>query len=116
MSAPSSTSNENSMKPFVGVWLAVIAVNLVELFVAWKLTNTKALFGILMTLGLVAAGLVMAFFMHLKYERRGLVLSLVPVLIFVLFMTIEMFPDSTRLHKMHPQFQPLPEQQPAQQQ
>jgi cytochrome c oxidase subunit 4 len=116
MSAPAATSNENSIKPFVGVWLAVIAVNLAELLVAWKMPDTRVLFGILMTLGLVAAGLVMAFFMHLKYERRSLVLSLVPVLIFVLFMTIEMFPDSSRLHKMHPQFQPLPEQQPAQQQ
>jgi len=115
MNAPGATSNDTSLKPFVGVWFAVIAVNLIELLVATKATDTRVLFGILMALALIAAGLVMAFFMHLKYERRSLVLSLIPVLIFVLFMTIEMFPDSARLHRMHPQYQPLPKQQPAQQ-
>jgi cytochrome c oxidase subunit 4 len=116
MSVPAASSNDTRIKPFVGVWIAVIAVNLIELLVASKVTDTKALFGILMALALVAAGLVMAFFMHLRYERRTLVLSLIPALIFVLFMTIEMFPDSVRLHHMHPQYQPLPEQQaPAQQ-
>jgi len=117
MSAPAA-SNDTNIKPFVGVWFAVIAVNLIELLIAMKLRdNTKVLFAILMPLALVAAGLVMAFFMHLKYERRSLILSLIPALIFVLFMTIEMFPDSARLHRMHTQFQPMPEQQqPAQQQ
>jgi len=114
MSAPAT--NYNSIKPFVGVWFAVIAINLIELLAAAKLHQTKLLFGVLMALALFAAGLVMAFFMHLKYERRSLVLSLIPALIFVLFMTIEMFPDSARLHRMHPQYQPTPEQQPAPQQ
>jgi len=116
MSAPAAASNDTNIRPFVGVWFAVIAINLVELLVASRAHNTKVLFAILMPLALLAAGLVIAFFMHLKYERRSLVLSLIPALIFVLFMTIEMFPDSARLNRMHPQYQPLPEQQPAPQQ
>ena len=116
MSAPATTSNYTSIKPFVGVWFAVIVINLIELVAAAKLHPTKLLFGVLMTLALLAAGLVMAFFMHLKYERRSLILSIIPALIFVLFMTIEMFPDSARLNRMHPQYQPMPDQQqPAQQ-
>ena len=106
MSAPGN-SNDTSMKPFIGVWIAVIGVNLVELFVAKSAGENGHLFGILMVLALVAAGLVLAFFMHLKYERRSLILSLIPALVFVLFMTIEMFPDSSRLHRMHPQYQPM---------
>jgi cytochrome c oxidase subunit IV len=115
MSVPASTSNDLSIKPFIGVWVAVVAVNLVELFAATKVNNTIALFGILMFLALVAAALVMAFFMHLRYERRTLVLTLIPALIFVLVMTMEMFPDSKRSHNMHPQFQPMGDQ-PAPQQ
>jgi len=106
----STTTNDTRFGPFVGVWFGVIAINLVELFVATRLAETRALFFVLMALALVAAGLVMAFFMHLKYERRNLVLSLIPALLFVLFMTIEMFPDSSRLNRMHPQFQPVGEQ------
>jgi cytochrome c oxidase subunit IV len=116
MSAPAVTSNDTSIKPFVGVWIAVIAINLIELLIASRVHDTKVLFGVLMALALVAAGLVMAFFMHLRYERRTLFLSLIPALVFVLFMTLEMFPDSTRLNRMHPQYQPLPEQQSAPQQ
>jgi cytochrome c oxidase subunit IV len=115
MSVSQTNSSYTSMKPFIVVWVGVIAVNLLELMAAVKLHDSKALFAMLMLLALVAAGLVLAFFMHLKYERRSLVLSLIPALVFVLFMTIEMFPDSTRLNRMHPQYQPLPEQAPAQQ-
>jgi len=112
-----ASNNDTRIGPFVGVWAVVVAINLIELFVATKLAETKMLFFVLMALALLAAGLVMAFFMHLKFERRTLVLSVVPALIFVLFMTIEMFPDSSRLNKMHPQFQPAgeqPTQQPQQ--
>src|SRR3954451_19711236 len=113
MSAPGS--NDTSIKPFVAVWLTVIGVNLLELFAAFRVGGSKYLFVILMFLALVAAGLVLAFFMHLRYERRSLVLSLIPALVFVLFMTIEMFPDSSRLHRMHPQYQPKGDQsQPSQ--
>jgi cytochrome c oxidase subunit IV len=113
----SASNNDTRIGPFVGVWVAVIAINLIELFVATKVADAKTLFLILMAFALLAAGLVMAFFMHLKFERRTLVLSVVPALIFVLFMTIEMFPDSLRLNKMHPQYQPAgeqPSQQPQQ--
>jgi hypothetical protein len=40
----------------------------------------------------------MAFFMHLKYERFGLVLLLVPAFMFcVMMICIFFFPDSLRL-------------------
>jgi len=110
MSAPGAQSDDTNIKPFIGVWFVVIAINLIELLIAARVHDSRVLFGILMPLALLAAGLVMAFFMHLKYERRSLVYSLIPALIFVLFMTIEMFPDSARLHRMHPQFQPMGDQ------
>jgi cytochrome c oxidase subunit IV len=110
LSTSATASKGTKAKRFVWVWLAVIIVNLIELFVASKAFQTKVLFAILVSLALIAAGLVMFFFMHLKYERRGLILSLVPILLFILFMTIEMFPDSSRLNQMHPQYQPASKQ------
>ena len=74
-------ADETRIAPFVGVWAAVIAVNLLELLLAVKVSNSRLLFGLLMTLALLSSGLVMAFFMHLKYERRSLVLSLIPALV-----------------------------------
>jgi F0F1-type ATP synthase membrane subunit b/b' len=37
------------------------------------------------------------YFMHLKYERPNLFWSLIPVLLFVLFMMDHIWPDALRL-------------------
>jgi hypothetical protein len=40
------------------------------------------------------------YFMHLKYERPRLFWSLIPTLIFVLFMMDHIWPDALRLIKL----------------
>jgi cytochrome c oxidase subunit IV len=43
------------------------------------------------------AGLIMAYFMHLRFERFTLVLTLIPATIFCIGMMTVIFPDSLRL-------------------
>jgi cytochrome c oxidase subunit 4 len=57
-----------------------------------------------MGLSILKAGLIMAYFMHLRFERIGLVLLLIPVTIFCIGMMTVVFPDSVRLlnFRLHP--------------
>jgi cytochrome c oxidase subunit IV len=50
-----------------------------------------------MGLSLIKASLIIAYFMHLRYERRSLTFTLIPALIFVVGMLFVIFPDSIRV-------------------
>lgn len=82
------------------VWGSLLALTLVETFLAYQRLDLKVMLGILMTLSIIKASLIIAYFMHLRYERRSLVLTLMPALIFVIGMMFTVFPDSIRLALM----------------
>ena len=49
-----------------------------------------------MGLSLVKAALIVAYFMHLKFERLSLVLTLVPTVVVCICLLFIVFPDSFR--------------------
>jgi cytochrome c oxidase subunit 4 len=51
---------------------------------------------ILMGLSLIKAAMIIAYFMHLKFERLSLVLTLVPILVVCICLLFIVFPDSFR--------------------
>jgi cytochrome c oxidase subunit 4 len=51
---------------------------------------------ILMGLSLVKAALIIAYFMHLRFERLSLVLTIVPALAVCICLLMIFFPDSFR--------------------
>ena len=57
---------------------------------------------ILMLLSLVKAALIVAYFMHLKFERLSLVMTIVPTLIVLFLLFGIFFPDSRRAHDLRP--------------
>jgi cytochrome c oxidase subunit IV len=58
---------------------------------------------ILVILSLVKAAMIMAYFMHLKFEKLSLVLLLIPATIFCLcMMFIFFYPEAFRLLQMRP--------------
>jgi cytochrome c oxidase subunit IV len=58
---------------------------------------------ILVGLSLIKAALIMSYFMHLRFERLGLFLLLVPAMVFcICMMLIMFFPDSIRLMDLRP--------------
>ncbi len=53
---------------------------------------------LLVILSLIKVGLIVAYFMHLKYERLSMTLALIPATIFCIIMIcIFFFPDSHRI-------------------
>ena len=58
----------------------------------------------LVGLSVIKAALIIAYFMHLKFEKLSLFLTLFPMLILCIVLMLIMFmPDSSRLMTMRPQ-------------
>ena len=91
---------EGSMGTIFFVWGSLLTLTLVETMLAYQHLALKVMLGILMTLSVLKASLIIAYFMHLRYERRSLVLVLMPALVFVIGMMFMAFPDSLRLTLM----------------
>jgi cytochrome c oxidase subunit IV len=91
------------------VWGGLLGLTAVEVFLAYIHINPVMMLIILMLLSIVKAALIVAYFMHLKFERLSLVLTIVPTLVVLFCLFAIFFPDSNRAHKLRP----LPE--PAQQ-
>lgn len=89
-------------KPFMIVWVFLLAFTAVETMLAYQRFELKVMLALLMTLSIVKAGLIISYFMHLRYDRPSLAWTLMPALIFVILMMFVVFPDSVRLYLMRP--------------
>jgi len=89
--------DEISKKVTFTVWFSLLALTAIEVFLGYKQLEVKLMLTILMGLSLVKAALIVAYFMHLRYERRSLVFTLIPAFIFVVGMMFVIFPDSIRV-------------------
>jgi caa(3)-type oxidase subunit IV len=87
----------------VGIWVGLVAITGLEVFLAYEHLNPTVMLTVLVILSVVKAAMITSFFMHLKYEKFGLVLLLIPATIFCLcMMFIFFFPDAFRLLQMGP--------------
>jgi cytochrome c oxidase subunit 4 len=95
--AAHDTSHEGSKGLFVTVWVTLVAITLVEVYLAYLHFPAVTMLLMLIGLSVLKAGLIMAYFMHLRFERFTLVLTLIPATIFCIGMMTVIFPDSMRL-------------------
>lgn len=91
---------EGTKKLFVIVWISLVGLTGAEVLLAYQHLPIKVMLGLLMTLSIIKASLIISYFMHLRYERRSLALTLMPALVFVIGMMFVSFPDSIRLLAM----------------
>jgi len=108
MSAHAATASSGhdvgSSKLFVGVWIALLGLTAFEVFLAYLRLPSLIMLTILVGASLIKAALIVSYFMHLRFERLGLFLLLVPAMVFcICMMLIMFFPDSVRLMNMRPQ-------------
>jgi len=87
---------------YVWVWVWLISITGVEVFLAYKQLPPRMMLVILLGLSVIKAALIMSYFMHLRFERLSLVLTLVPVLVICICLMGIFFPDSIRLLEMRP--------------
>jgi len=100
----SATENEHehvgSTSLFIWVWVALIALTFFEVFLAYMDIRKEIMLVVLMGGSIIKAALIMAYFMHLRFERLTLVLTLVPAMVICLSLLMIFFPDSVRLHDL----------------
>jgi cytochrome c oxidase subunit IV len=99
-----ATENEHehaaSTSLFVWVWVALIALTFFEVFLAYMDIRKDVMLIVLMGGSIIKAALIMAYFMHLRFERLTLVLTLVPAMVVCLSLLAIFFPDSIRAHDL----------------
>ena len=83
------------------VWFWLLAMTGVEIFLAYEKLPIHLMLGLLLGLSLVKAALIIAYFMHLRFEKRSMTLTLMPPLVIcIVLMIIFSFPDGLRLLEM----------------
>jgi cytochrome c oxidase subunit IV len=85
---------------FLKVWVCLLILTAGEVFLGYEQLRLELMLFLLMGISIIKAALIIAYFMHLRYEKRSLTLALIPALVFVLVMMVVMFPDSFRIHTM----------------
>ena len=86
----------------VYVWGGLLALTAFEVLLAYKQVPLTLMVIILMGASIIKAALIVAYFMHLKFERLSLILTIVPTIVVLLCLFAVLFPDSFRLHNMRP--------------
>jgi cytochrome c oxidase subunit 4 len=97
-----------SNKLFISIWVWLVALTLVEIFLAYRPMSTVIMLTILLGLSIIKAALIMAYFMHLKFERLSLILTLIPMLVVCILLLFVFFPDSFRSAGLRYQFKEAP--------
>lgn len=102
-----------SNKLFISIWIWLVVLTLVEIFLAYKTLPIFLMLTVLLGLSIIKAALIMAYFMHLKYERLSLILTIVPMLVVCIILLFVFFPDSFRSAGLRYQFKEQPPVAPA---
>jgi heme/copper-type cytochrome/quinol oxidase subunit 4 len=89
--------HEPGMTGYIAIWIGLLCIVGIETFLTFMKLSTHRLLASLLVLAFIEAGIALLYFMHLKYEKPKLFWSLVPAVIFVLFMMNHIWPDAYRL-------------------
>ena len=85
------------MRPMYFVWAWLVGLTILEVVLAYFKTPLFWMLVMLLGLSLVKAALIMAYFMHLKFERLNLVLTLIPAMVLTILLLNIFYPDAMRL-------------------
>jgi len=98
----SAEKQSGGLTTYLVVYVCILALAGVQIVLAYQHTEGAQLFFRMLSVALVQAWLAVMFFMHMRTERRSLVLSLGLYTVFVLLMMNMIWSDSFRLLHMRP--------------
>ncbi len=108
MSAHAEEHFAGSNKLFISIWVWLVGLTLIEIFLAYKPMPIQFMLTILLGLSIIKAALIVAYFMHLKFERLSLILTIIPMLVICICLLFVFFPDSFRSSGLRYQFKESP--------
>src|SRR5437667_6884432 len=85
-----------SNRLFISVWVWLLALTGFEVFLGYKHLPVIYMLVILLGASIIKAALIVAYFMHLRFERLNLILTIVPPLVIAICLLLVFFPDSFR--------------------
>lgn len=85
-----------TIKLFNTVWIWLLVLTGIEVYLAYIQLPTLIMLTSLIGLSVVKAALIIAYFMHLKFEKFSLFLTLFPMLIFCIVLLFIWMPDAQR--------------------
>ena len=91
-----------SIPTFAKVWVTLLVLTAAEVFLAYEQVPTMIMLTALIGLSVIKAALIIAWFMHLKFERLSLFFTLFPMLIFCILLMLIFLGDATRIPFMRP--------------
>ena len=87
---------------FAKVWVGLLCLTGIEVFLAYEQVPLMIMLTALLGLSVIKAALIIAYFMHLKFERLSLFLTLFPMLVFCILLMLIFLGDASRLPFMRP--------------
>jgi len=100
MSAHEGQGHSESNRLYLTVWTVLLILTAVEVYLGYIHLSIGLMLVLLMGLSLIKAGMIIAYFMHLRFERFSLVLTLIPLWLIVTCLLFVFFPDSFRLQEL----------------
>lgn len=85
-----------TLKLILTVWAGLIALTALEVWLAYRNAPPLTMVAILVSLSVAKAALIIAFFMHLKYERATIYRTLIPVAVTMILLLFAFLPDAVR--------------------
>jgi len=87
---------------FIKVWVGLLILTGIEVLLAYLQVPTMIMLTALVGLSVIKAAMIIAYFMHLKFERFSLFMTLFPMLIFCILLMLIFLGDATRIPVMRP--------------
>jgi cytochrome c oxidase subunit 4 len=100
MSGHDAQAHGGSTGLYLKVWIVLLVLSAIEVYLGYIHLNLHLMLSLLMGLSLIKAGMIIAYFMHLKFERASLVWTLLPMWIIVTCLLLVFFPDSFRASEL----------------
>jgi cytochrome c oxidase subunit IV len=87
----------HSKGQFLWVWAALLIMTGIEVYLAYQNLELIRMLSILMGLSLIKAALIIAYFMHMKFEVSPMKWVTMSSLVFCLAMMLVFLPDAFRI-------------------
>jgi len=85
---------------FVSVWVWLLALTGFEVFLGYIRLPVMYMLVILLGASIIKAALIVAYFMHMRFERLNLVMTIVPAVVICICLLLIFFPDSFRAREL----------------
>ncbi len=87
----------HSNRLYLTVWTGLLVLTIIEVALAYMSLSVAVMLVLLMGFSLMKTALIVVYFMHLRFEKLSLTLTLIPALVICIILMFIVFPDSLRV-------------------